>query len=92
MTNPRVLQLRGVFLNIDGGTIKVQGRTVNGTPHLVEIDCGDDIISLMCAVTKLSERVKVLVDNERHTHRWARSKLAAAWRELDAAVGEEKKP
>lgn len=85
------LQHQGVGRVVRGGQFRLRGATAKGAEHDVVVPL-DDISSLMCAIGKLSERVKDLVDNERHTHRWARSKLAAAWRELDAAVGKEAQP
>ena len=91
MKKPRVLRLQHVYIERDGGQFRLRGATAKGAEHDVVVPL-DDISSLMCAIGKLSARVKDLVDNERHTHRWARSKLAAAWRELDAAVGKEAQP
>lgn len=89
--SPRVTKLVGMYLHRDGGDFRLRGRTAKGVEHEITFRL-DNIGSAMCGVNQLAGRVKELVEAERHTHKWARSDVAARWRELDAAVGEEKQP
>lgn len=89
--SPRVTKLVGVYLLRDGGDFRLRGRTAKGVEHEIVFRL-DSIHEAMCGVNALAGLVKDLVEAERNTHKWARSNVAARWRELDAAVGEEKQP